>query len=237
MSSVHRLDPKEPTIYLCAQAGCQACLNELLAYHEGLIHFVLRRQYVGGTAYDDLLQEGRLALWHAILRYDPAQGFAFSSFAFVAIRRQIWRAVRLTERWWVWEPRSIGPDLAEQVEAAWFWLRLQAEVAAVVAHLPEQLRQIINEYYGLAGHAPRSLKAVGQLHGFSKERARHLRNDALLLLRLPALSALLRELCECGDRPAYQRTQALSRHWLRQRHYYTIGWRQGERRRCGRREV
>jgi hypothetical protein len=127
--------------------------------------------------------------------------------------------------------------VAEQVEARWFWLRLQAEVAAMVAQLPEPLRQIINEYYGLAGREPQSLKAVGRLHGFSRERARHLRNDALLWLRLPALSALLRELCECCDRPAYQRTQALSRHWLQQRHYYNVGWQQGERRRRGRREV
>jgi RNA polymerase sigma factor (sigma-70 family) len=207
-------------------------------YHEGLIQVVVRKQYLGShSAYADLVQEGRIALWHAILRYDPAQGTRFSSFAYVAIRRQIWRAVVLAERGWVGVRPAAGPDVAEQVEVRWFWRRLQAEVAAMVAQLPELLRQIINEYYGLAGQEPHSLKAVGRLHGFSRERARHLRNDALLLLRLPALSALLRELCECCDRPGYQRTQALSRHWLRQRRYYTIGWRQGERRRCGRREV
>ncbi len=238
MSSLHLLDPQGSEIYRCAQAGCQACLNRLLVYHEGLIQVVVRKQYLGGhSAYADLVQEGRIALWHAILRYDPARGTRFSSFAYVAIRRQIWRAVVLAERGWVWARPAAGPDVAEQVEARWFWHRLQAEVAAVVAQLPEPLRQIIDEYYGLAGQEPRSLKAIGRRLGFSKERVRHLRNDALLLLRLPALSTLLRELCEYGDRSAYQRSQTLSRHWLQQRHYYTVGWRQGERRRCGRREV
>jgi RNA polymerase sigma factor (sigma-70 family) len=237
MFSVHRLELEGSEIYECAQGGCQECLNRLVAYHEGLIHFVLRQQYVGHTAYDDLVQEGRMALWHAILRFDARRGVAFSSFAFVAIRRQIWRAVVVSERGWVWQRPVASRGPAEQVEAAWFWQRLRVEVAQAVAQLPERLGQIICEYYGLDGHAPRTLKAVGQLHGFSGERARQLRNDALVLLRLPVLSALLRELCEYGDRRAYQRTQALSRHWLRQRHYYNVGWRQGARRRRCRREV
>jgi len=73
MSSLHRLEPQGSEIYRCAQAGCQACLNRLLVHHEGLIQVVVRRQYLGGhSAYADLVQEGRMALWHAILRYDPA---------------------------------------------------------------------------------------------------------------------------------------------------------------------
>jgi RNA polymerase sigma factor (sigma-70 family) len=231
MCSVHRLDLNGPAAYLCAQAGCRECLNRLLEHHEGLVHFVLRQQHVGHTAYADLLQEGRIALWHAILRYDPGRGTAFSSFACVAIRRQIWRAVKQAERSRVYERRAAELDVAEEVEAGWFWARLQAEVAGAVAQLPGHLRQIIGEYYGLAGGEPHSLRAVGRLHGFSGERARHLRNDGLLLLRLPALSTLLRELCECNDRPAYRRTQALSSRWLRQRHYYHVGWRQAQRRR------
>jgi RNA polymerase sigma factor (sigma-70 family) len=238
MSSLHLLDPQGSGIYHCAQAGCQACLNRLLEHHEGLIQVVVREQYLGRhAAYADLVQEGRIALWHAILRFDARRGVAFSSFAFVAIRRQIWRAVVLAERGWVGERRAAGLDPADQVEAAWFWQQLRVEVAQAGAQLPERLGPIISEYKGLDGPAPRTLKAVGQLHGFSGERARQLRNDALVLLRLPVLSALLRKICEYGDRRAYQRTQALSRHWLRQRHYYTVGWRQGERRRRGRREV
>ena len=70
MSSVHCLELNGPAAYLCAQAGCRECLNRLVEHHEGLIHRVLRQQYVGRTAYADLLQEGRIAVWHAILRFD-----------------------------------------------------------------------------------------------------------------------------------------------------------------------
>jgi RNA polymerase sigma factor (sigma-70 family) len=217
MSSVHRLELTGPAAYRCAQAGCQECLNRLVEHHEGLIHRVLRRQYVGRTAYADLLQEGRVAVWHAILRFDVGRNVAFASFAGVAIQRQIWRAIVLAERDWVWLGPPENWDPAEQVEAAWFWAALRTAVAAAVVQLPERLGQIVTEYYGLNGQAAHSFKWIGQTHGISDERARQLRNDALVLLRLPALSAWLRELCERNDRLAYQRTLALSRVWLRRR--------------------
>jgi RNA polymerase sigma factor (sigma-70 family) len=219
MSSVHRLELNGPAAYLCAEAGCRECLNRLVEHHEGLIHRVLRRQYVGCTAYADLLQEGRVAVWHAILGFDVGRGVAFSSFAGVAIQRQIWRAVVLAERDRVWLCPPESWDPAEQVVAEWFWAALQTAVAAAVAQLAERLGQIVVEYYGLDGQAAHSFKWVGQAHGISDERARQLRNDALVLLRLPALSAWLRELCRCNDRLVYQRTLGLSRVWLRRRRH------------------
>lgn len=223
MSSVHRLDLNGPAAYLCAQAGCQECLNRLIEHHEGLIHLVLRQQHVGHTAYDDLLQEGRIAVWHAILRFDVRRGVAFSSFACVAIRRQIWRAVVLAERCWAWLEPPESWDPAAQVEAAWFGSALRLAVAAAVAQLPVRLRQVVTEYYGLGDDAPHNFRWVGRAHGISDERARQLRNDALVWLRLPALSRWLRELCARDDRRAYQRTLRLSRTWQRRRRHSQRG--------------
>jgi DNA-directed RNA polymerase sigma subunit (sigma70/sigma32) len=164
-----------------------------------------------------LLQEGRIALWHAILRFDVGRGVAFSSFAWVAIRRQIWRAVVLAERCWGWLYSPESWDPAEQVETEWLWAALRPAVAAAVAQLPERLRQVVTEYYGLAGDEPHNFRWIERVHGINHERARQLRNDALVWLRLPALSAWLRALCERDDRRAYHRTLALSRTWQRQR--------------------
>ena len=41
MSSVHRMAPAGPTIYACAQAGCQACTERLLRQHARLVHWVI----------------------------------------------------------------------------------------------------------------------------------------------------------------------------------------------------
>ena len=66
--------------------------------HEGLVHFMLRRQARSGAPYGDLLQEGRFALWQAILHFDPHRGVTFSTYGGVAIRNRIWRAVKLANR-------------------------------------------------------------------------------------------------------------------------------------------
>ena len=60
-------------IFACAQAGCRDCLEALLRGNEGLIHHILKRQGIGGIEYQDLIQEGRIALWRSILHFDPGE--------------------------------------------------------------------------------------------------------------------------------------------------------------------
>ena len=60
MSSVHRVAPAGPTIYACAQAGCQACLERLLRQHVGLVHWVIRRDCRSELPYGELLHEGQI---------------------------------------------------------------------------------------------------------------------------------------------------------------------------------
>ena len=84
MCIVPALGPDDPAIFTCAQGGCRECLNTLLARHERLVHYIVRNQIWGGVPEDDLLQEGRIAMWRAIQRYDPGRGTAFSTYACVA---------------------------------------------------------------------------------------------------------------------------------------------------------
>lgn len=103
-----------PTAFICAQAGCLACQERLVRHHEGLVHAVIRRSWVGGSAYDDLLQEGRIALWRAIRGFAVARGTTFSSYARPIIERAVWRAVRAEERQrqappLAWPPGSTRP--------------------------------------------------------------------------------------------------------------------------------
>jgi len=61
------------------------------------------------------------------------------------------------------------------------------------------------------------LKEIGQQMGVSGERIRQLRNEALVLLRLPALSIRLRGLCEQDSCQAYRQAHRLHKTWLRSR--------------------
>lgn len=217
MSIVHPVDLRGPALFRCAQAGCAECVDRLVRQHEGLVHAVLRRQVCGDAAYADLLQEGRLGLWQAVLHFDPGRGVAFSTYAWVAIERRVWRAVARSR------DRPVGGEGVALVEpeaaaeAAWQRERVQVALREALRHLPERLRRVVVVAYGLHGQAPRSLAAVGREYRVSRERVRQWRNEALVMLRLPAVSGRLRQVYGQDDRAAYQQADRLNRAWQKSR--------------------
>ena len=207
MDIVQHRDADHPGEFGCARNGCSICTEKLLQQHEGLVHFMVRRQWPGEADYADLIQEGRIGLWLAILRYEPERGHTFSTFAGRVIRNRVWNAVEWASKVRGWlEPQRAGDSLgvilaiwqAEQVHQA-----LQDELAC----LPERLRQVLELAYGWGGEAPLSLAAVGRQIGVTRERVRQLRNEGLGLLRLPVFSLRLRSLCEQDSRSNYRQAR------------------------------
>ena len=84
----------ETPLFEQAQMGCLVSLNELMRRHDGLVQAVTRQQVLGDLPFAEALQAGRIGLWRAILGFDPHRGLAFSTYAWPAIMRQIWRAVK-----------------------------------------------------------------------------------------------------------------------------------------------
>lgn len=204
--------------YQCAQSGCQECQEGLIRQHQGLVHAVIRRQWSGEIAYADLAQEGSIALWRAIGGYKPERGYAFSTYAWVAIERHLWQVVAQGNR--KVEPDRLvaePPDpllLAEERVAA---SQCAEALAAVLKQLPARLGQVVVAAYGLDGEPARTLAAIGRGLGVSGERVRQLRNEALRQLRRPDRSGLLRTWWGRADRDSYQYMQQQNRHCLRQR--------------------
>jgi len=219
MSSVHRPVPEGPMLYACAQSGCQVCVERLLRHHAGLVHWVLRRTGGRDLTYGELLQEGQIALWQAIQHYDVGRGVAFSTYAVSAIRHRLWAVVARAQRPQGYRALPAVDDPAELAAAAWRCQAVRAALQELLAYLPDRSYHIIVVAYGLDGQPPLSLAAIGRLYGLSRERIRQIRNDALLVLRLPALSSRLRRLCDQTDRTAYRRTQALNQAWHDQRRH------------------
>ena len=218
MSEVHPLDLEGPAVYGCARAGCQACLEALVLHHEGLVHVVIQRQSFCGMTYDDVAQEGRIALWRAVLGFDPQQDVAFASYAGVAIERQIWNVTaRFKRQQRVLTPLE-PPDPRQAWEEAWHWAEVRAALLEAVARLPERMREILVARYELDGQPRRTWKAIGRRFNLTGMRIRVLHDDALVLLRLPAYSARLRSLCGQDSRVAYARTRALTWAWFQKKY-------------------
>lgn len=218
MESIQQCGAQEREQFTCAQAGCQACLNELLVTHRKLVVAVVRRQWLGErAAFADLVQEGNIALWRAILGFDPERGVAFSTYAWRAIERAVWSAIKQAEREEGWSEWVGGEELALVLVAAEEGRERREALLQMVSQLPERQAGIVSALYGLESGQGQTLAAVGQRYGVTLERIRQIRNDALLQLRLPGMSAALRQLLQQDNRTAYQRSQQLNREWLRRR--------------------
>jgi len=202
-----------------AQAGDCDSLNGLMVEHDGLVQAVVRRQVLGDLPFAEALQAGRIGLWRAILGYDPQRGVAFSTYAWPCITRQVWQAVPRADGT---APHSVripaSPVIWEQDPAGvWEVSVVHAALHDLVGRLPRRLRYIIIARYGLAGDPAATYGEIGAALGLSGERARQLHTEALVWLRHPAHSQLLRSLLDRHTLADYEEADAQAQHWLRQR--------------------
>ena len=203
--------PQPTTDFACAQAGCPSCMETLLEQHIGLVHACIRYAEIGGVPYADAVQEGRIGLWRAIVHYDPSRQVAFSTFAWRHIWGQVWHyTLAFCQKGEILEEEPMEACVVELAEAAWQQAQVARAVREALELLPDRLRRILEQYYGLNGQAPLTLAAIGQQMGLTRERVRQLRNDALLCLRIPALSLDLRSLCERDSRRDYRQARQVN---------------------------
>ena len=138
MCSIPQIDPATGGDFRCAQAGCRACQDALVRAHTGLIHTILQRVEHAGVPYAELVQAGRLALWRAVLRFDPAHGAQFSTYSGRAIERALWDAVR-------WARRAERTYPARPPPEPWPWVSgaVRQALLATVQQLPARLQAVL----------------------------------------------------------------------------------------------
>jgi RNA polymerase sigma factor (sigma-70 family) len=209
----------EATLFRQAQAGCSVSLNKLMVQHDGLVQAVVRQQVLGDLPFPEALQAGRIGLWRAILGFDLSRGLAFSTYAWPSIMRQVWRVVKLHTRFHSLPAVDAGARFLEALDPAVVWEATTARQALrdLVQRLPRRLRKVVVTRYGLDGHPPALYRQIGAALGLSGERARQLHTEALVWLRHPAHSYVLRSLLERHTLADYQAADELAQRWLRRR--------------------
>jgi len=201
-TTIHRQDAN---LYLEAQGGDVQSLADLMRMHEGLVHYIVRRQWRGRLSYEQAIHAGRIGLWRAVLGFDPGRGYAFSTYAGVVIARHVWRAVRRTEK----EEQAVRlpvsssayVDPQTEVQAG----EVQTAVRAMVDRLPALQRRIVCAYYGLDNQGGCTLAELGRRRGCSRQAMHYHLRKALIVLRHPAFSAQLRAMLDRNSRAAYLR--------------------------------
>jgi len=212
----------EATLIKQAQAGSQESLNLLLLKHERLVHRVVRRQWIYTLPYAVAVQEGRRGLWHAILGFDPERGNRFSTYAYRAIMKYVWAAVKAevgrasreiaTEELGLYFYEN-SPDPARLRE----WEDVRQSLLALVRRLPERQAQVIQMHYGLDGYVALSQPEIAKRFGVSRQWISQVEIAALVWLRQPAHSQELRSLLARHDLAQYELADRLAQAWLRRR--------------------
>ena len=217
-SSLHA----EATLYRTAQAGSPESLDRLLRQHEGLVRQIVAHQQLCGLPFEEALQAGRIGLWRAIEGYDPQRGTRFSTYAYPAIIRQVWGAVR---RKCAWERRQVPEELlgvyfeasrADEGQKA-EWEAVEASLRGMVAGLPERQAEVIRRRYGLEGGARQTLAEIGGEWGVSRQRVYQVEEAALIWLRQPGHSQALRSLLERHSQGEYEWVERVIQAYLRRR--------------------
>jgi RNA polymerase sigma factor (sigma-70 family) len=212
----------EARLFEQAQKGCGDSLDLLMARHEPLVRYAVKRQNLGDLPWQEADQAGRIGLWKAILRFDAHRGYRFSTYAYPAIVHAIWGVVKVhcqdnqrahgTREWAVFFRHWHAGPVQRQAER-----EVQASLQAMVARLPARLQQVIIGRYGLDGQEPQTLPALGVKLGVCSERVRQLQVEALVWLRHPAHSQELRSLLERHSLQEYEWAEELAQRWLRRR--------------------
>ncbi len=211
-TSNHTTSPAVVRSFRRAQAGDERSLEDLMRQHDGLVHHIIRRQWGGSLSYAQVLQEGRIGLWRAILRFDPERGTAFSTYAGVAIARRVWDAVRQDRkaqgqaeaaRQVLGNGSGPLPSLSLDPLEGLVEQDIKGALGTLVARLPVKQRQIVRAYYGLDGYSPHTLVQLGEHWGCTKQAVQYHLRRALHRLRHPAFSAPLRALLDLNRRQDY----------------------------------
>ena len=212
----------EATLYRMAQAGCPESLDRLLRQHEGLVRLIVAHQQLCGLPFEEALQAGRIGLWRAIEGYDPQRGTQFSTYAYPAIIRQVWGAVR---RNCAWERRQVPQALLgvfleanspveRQKEE---WEEVEKLLRGMVAGLPERQGEVIRRHYGLEGQVRQTLAEIGGEWHVSRQRVYQIEEAALVWLRQPGHSQELRNLLRRHSQVEYEWVEQVTQAFLRRR--------------------
>ena len=80
---------------LCGQKGDEKAVNQLLCKYKSLVNKIARSYFLTGGDMEDIVQEGMIGLYKAIMNYSSKRAASFKTFASICIKNQIQSAVRV----------------------------------------------------------------------------------------------------------------------------------------------
>ena len=83
-------------LVLKAQKNDEASVNLLLTRYKHLVNKIARSYFLADGDSEDILQEGMIGLYKAIINFDPKKNVSFKTFASTCIRHQLQSAIKVS---------------------------------------------------------------------------------------------------------------------------------------------
>ncbi|KJS48135.1 MAG: RNA polymerase sigma70 factor [Peptococcaceae bacterium BRH_c23] len=85
---------KETAMLEAARSGNKEALNEIIEHYEPEVRIIAYKYFLPRAEYDDLMQEGRIAIYRAVLSYDQTSEIPFLHFLRMVIKRKLIDSLR-----------------------------------------------------------------------------------------------------------------------------------------------
>ncbi len=93
-----KINVSDEQLALLAQMGDRKAAELLMNKYKGLVSAKCKRFYIAGGTNDDILQEGMIGLYRAIMSFDYDKNDSFAAFAAICIRRKLISAMKSANR-------------------------------------------------------------------------------------------------------------------------------------------
>jgi RNA polymerase sporulation-specific sigma factor len=78
-----------------ATAGDKDAIERVVIHYKPLVARIARKYFLVGAGSDDLMQEGMIGLYKAVMSFKPDGGAQFKTYATLCVKRQIVTAIRV----------------------------------------------------------------------------------------------------------------------------------------------
>lgn len=184
--SVRKLEQIEALL-----SRANAIRNEIVSANTRLIVSIVKKFSDEKNPFDDLLSEGISSLMKVVEKFDYDRGFRFSTYATMAVRREIYRLIQRSQRRRTRFVTGQPAVLEDQEATTEGCLQSEAQLAKVDGHveklfdhLDDREKFIVGARYGFVDLGTKAtFSNLGRSLGISKERVRQLELRAVEKLR------------------------------------------------------
>lgn len=186
-SDISAMD-KETAMLEAARSGNEEALNKIIQHYEPEVRMIACKYFLPRADYEDLIQEGRIAIYRAILSYDINLDIPFLHFLRMVIKRKLIDSLRKYTRQKhvnLNEAYSLNNLISESDETSFLSFLPNAEDPESMVIANDEARSMINdlnkdlsdlerlvfEHYFLRGYKQREVSEHLGLHPKSLDNA------------------------------------------------------------------